>query len=126
MLPLSLGRAPSIGSKHRELESSFAWLHPTNIASASRAELRALVMWLAAFVAIGVLIGLGHVWLRLKVVDLGYRLGATRQVIERLKQEGEELTLEAAALSVPGRLGEAAHTRLGMMRPEKGQEAVLP
>jgi len=67
-----------------------------------------------------------HVWLRLKVVDLGYRLGTTRQVVERLRQEGSELTLQAAALTAPNRLDETARARLGMIRPEKGQEAVLP
>ena len=126
MLPLSLGQTPSLGAERGELQSSLAWQRPTNIASETRAELRALVAWLAIFVAAGVLIGLVHVWLRLKVVDLGYRLGATRQVVERLKQEGEELTLEVAGLTASGRLDEVARGRLGMNRPEKGQEAVLP
>jgi cell division protein FtsL len=126
MLPLSMGQAPSLGSERGELQSSLAWQHPTNVASATRGELRALVTWLALFVVTGVLIGLAHVWLRLKVVDLGYRLGATRQVVERLKQESEELTLDRAALTASGRLEEMARTHLGMIRPEKGQEAVLP
>ena len=47
---------------------------PANIAAASSAELRALIAWLTFFVLLGVFIALGHVWLRLKVVDLGYRL----------------------------------------------------
>jgi cell division protein FtsL len=126
MLPLSIGQAPSVGSERGELQSALAWQHPTNIPSEARAELRALVTWLALFVATGVLIALAHVWLRLKVVDLGYRLGATRQAVERLKQEGEELTLRVAALSAPSRLDEMARTHLEMMRPEKGQEAILP
>jgi cell division protein FtsL len=126
MLPLSMGRPPLLGSERGELQGHLEWRNPTNVASATSAELRALVTWLAVFVAIGVVIALVHVWLRLKVVDLGYRLGTTGQVIERLKQEGSELTLEAAALTAPRRLDEVARTRLGMMRPEKGQEAVLP
>lgn len=126
MLPLSMGQAPSLGAERGELQSSLAWQHPINVASTTRAELRALVTWLAIFVITSVLIGLAHVWLRLKVVDLGYRLGATRQVVERLKQEGEELTLDRAALTAPSRLDELARTHLGMMRPGKGQEAVLP
>jgi len=121
-----MGRAPSVGSERGHLQGPLAWRSPTNIAAKTSAELRALVGWLAVFVAVGVLIALVHVWLRLKVVDLGYRLGTTRQVVERLKQEGDELTLEAAALTNPIRLDEAARAHLGMMRPEKGQEAVLP
>jgi cell division protein FtsL len=126
MLPLSMGRPPVVGSERRELYRPLEWRNPANVASAASAELRALVAWMAVFVAIGVVIALVHVWLRLKVVDLGYRLGTTSQVIERLKQEGSELTLQVAALSAPSRLDEVARTRLGMMRPEKGQEAVLP
>ena len=126
MLPLSMGRAPLLGSERGELQGSLAWRNPTNVTAATNAELRALVTWLAVFVAVGVLIALAHVWLRIKVVDLGYRLGTTRQVVERLKQEGDDLTLEVAALTAPGRLDDVARTHLGMMRPEKGQEAVLP
>ena len=126
MLPLSMGRPPLLGSERGELQGSLAWRSPTNVTSATSAELRALVTWLAVFVAIGVVIALGYVWLRLKVVDLGYRLGTTRQVVERLKQEGDELTLEVAALTAPRRLDEVARAHLGMVRPEKGQEAVLP
>jgi len=103
-----------------------AWFRPANIASATSAELRALIVWLACFVLVGVGIGLGHVWLRLKVTDIGYRLSATRQVVERLEQEGNELTMEVARLDAPGRLEEAARMRLGMVQPEKNQEAVLP
>ena len=126
MLPLSMGRPPLLGSGQGELYSHLEWRSPANVASATSAALRALAVWMAVFVAIGVVIALVHVWLRLKVVDLGYRLGTTRQVIERLRQEGSELTLEAAALSAPNRLDEVARTRLGMVRPEKSQEVILP
>jgi cell division protein FtsL len=126
MLPLSLGRASSFGPAHRTSHGSLAWLRPANIAAASSAQLLALMTWLAIFVTLTVAIAVGHVWLRLKVVDLGYRLSATRQVIEKLEQEEHELTVEAATLDAPGRLEEIARTRLGMVRPEKGQEAVLP
>jgi cell division protein FtsL len=126
MLPLSMGRAPLVGSEGGTRQRMVAWRPPTNVATAISAELRALAAWLGAFVAVGVLIALAHVWLRLKVVDLGYRLGTTRQVVERLRQEGEELTLEVASLTAPARLDSLARTKLGMMRAEKGQEAVLP
>lgn len=126
MLPLSLGRTSSIGSERRLLHGSLAWLSPANIASASSAERQALIRWLAAFVMLSVAIALGHVWLRLKVVDVGYRLVATHRVIQRLEQEGHELTVEAATLGASSRLEEIARTRLGMARPGKGEEALLP
>jgi cell division protein FtsL len=126
MLPLSLGRAGAPDARRREFQPPLAWFRPANIASATSAELRVLIIWLACFVLIGVGIGLGHVWLRLKVTDIGYRLSATRQVVERLEREANELTMEVARLDAPGRLEEAAGVRLGMVQPEKNQEAVLP
>jgi cell division protein FtsL len=125
MLPLSLGRTSSVSAGHREVRGSLPWVRPANINAATTSQLRALIAWLAVFVALAVVIGLGHVWLRLKVVELGYRLSATHQLIEKLELEGHELTLEAARLDAPGRLEEVARLRLGMTRPEKGQEVVL-
>lgn len=125
MVPLSLGPTSLRPRERRELRNSFAWLRPANIASAARAESRALSKWLSVFVVLGVFIALGHVWLRLKVVDLGYRLSATRQVMERLEQEGNDLTVEVARLNAPGRLEQVARVRLDMTRPDKATEVVL-
>ncbi len=126
MLPLSLGRLSTPGTARKESRGATAWLRPANIASVRSTELRRLMAWLGLSVAVGVLIALGHVWLRLKVVDLGYRIVTTRQLIEKLQQEQHELTIEAATLDAPERLAKVARLRLGMTRPEKGQEAVLP
>jgi cell division protein FtsL len=126
MLPLSLGHVPALNTEHQDADESAAWFRPANIASAKSSELRALIAWLAFFVVLGVMIALGHVWLRLKVVDLGYQLLTTRQLIEKLAQEEHELTIEVATLDASGRLEELARTRLGMVRPEKGQAVVLP
>ena len=126
MLPLSLGRISTLSTERRDSGESVAWFRPANIASAKSSEVQALIAWLGFFVALAVLIALGHVWLRLKVVDLGYRLLVTRQLIEKLEQESHELTIDAATLEAPGRLEEVARARLGMTRPEKGQEAMLP
>ena len=126
MLPLSPGRPSLLTAERAATHDSLAWLRPTNIAAASSAELRALIVWLAFFVSLGVLIALGHVWLRLKVVDLGYQLSTTRQVVEKLQQEAHELTVENATLDAPDRLEGVARARLGMTRPDKSAEAVLP
>ncbi len=126
MLPLSLGRLTAPPATRHESRQVAAWLHPANIAAGRGSEVRALMAWLALFVGLAVVIALGHVWLRLKVVDFGYRLLTTRQLIEKLQQEEHELAIEAATLDAPGRLEEVARARLGMTRPEKGQEAILP
>jgi cell division protein FtsL len=126
MLPLSLGHIPELNIERQDADESVAWFRPANITSAKGTELWALIAWLAFFVVLGVVIALGHVWLRLKVVDLGYQLVTTRQLIEKLAQEEHELTIEGATLDASGRIEELARTRLGMVRPERGQEAVLP
>ncbi len=126
MVPLSLGRSSAQRSEGWELHRSLAWLRPANIAASTNAELRSLFSWLAIFVACAVAIALAHVWLRLKVTDLGYVLPATHDVIQKLDSEGQELTAEVARLQAPDRIEQAARLRLGMMRPQRNQEAVLP
>ena len=124
MVPVSLGRSAAQGQRN-DLRGSPAWLRPANITADRSLAFRHLIVWLAFFVCVGVLIALGHVWLRLKVRDFGYRLSSTRQVVEKLEQERHALRMEAATLSAPGRLEDIARGRLGMVRPQKGQEAVL-
>ena len=123
MVPLSLGQK---SSEARDLYHSLAGLRPVNIAASTTAEARALFTWLAIFVALGVSIALAHVWLRLKVTDLGYALSTTHQVIQKLECERQELTAEVARLEAPDRLEEVARIRLGMTHAQRGQEAVLP
>ena len=125
MLPRPAGRAqPAV--VRRPIAPAFGRMHPPNVTSEVPAAQRALVTWMVLVVACGVVIALGYVWLRIRVFDLGYRLATTRQIIERLEQEGRALTVEIAALSAPGRIETEARTRLGMDRPAPGQGFVLP
>lgn len=126
MVPLSLGQSSPRSSDERDLYRSLAGLRPVNIAASASAEARALFTWLAILVVLGVSIALAHVWLRLKVTDLGYVLSTTHQVIQKLECERQELTAEVARLEAPDRLEEVARVRLGMTHPQRGQEAVLP
>jgi cell division protein FtsL len=126
MLPLSLGRLSTPTTNRKTSHDSIARLRPANITSIRSAELRALIAGLGLFVGLGVVIALGYVRLRLEVVNLGYRVVTTRQLIEKLQQEQHALAVEAARLDSPSRLDEVARVRLGMVRPEKGQEVVLP
>jgi cell division protein FtsL len=84
------------------------------------------MVWLGMLGGGGVILGLGHVWAGNQVVEAGYRLSATRQLVERLEQEARELQVLAAAADTPGHLEELARTRLGMRRPERGEEVLLP
>jgi hypothetical protein len=74
----------------------------------------------------GVVLALGHVWIRNQVVEAAYRLSATRQLVERLELEGRELAVLAAAADAPGRLEELARARMGMRPPLPSEVVVLP
>jgi len=126
MVPLSLSRSVSSSVAARQWGAALASVRPANISGARRAEVRGMVPWVVVWVACGIGIAFGHVWLRLQVTTLGYQLSAARRVIEKLEQESHELTLEVARLEAPSRLEEVARVRLRMAPPAKGQEAILP
>jgi len=125
MLPVTLATSGSLRSSRTDFQAAFAWLTPANVATRNEMERRALMSWLAAFILALVGVALLHVWLRLKVSDLGYHLSATRQVIEKLEAEGHELDVEVARLEAPEYLDAVARQRLGMVRHDRTQEAVL-
>lgn len=122
MLPLSSSQVSSsaVGLPGRTLT------RPSAMASADARERRILGRWMATLALIGVMIGLGYVWLRLQVDAAGYRLEATRQAVQRLRQETNELLAEAATLDNSTRLEQLASMRLGLQRPGKDQQMVLP
>jgi hypothetical protein len=126
MLPLSIHqRALAPRAPVDALLREVRW-RPSNIPVAVGAELRAVAAWIGVFVLAGVVVALAWVWVRLRVVEVGYRLSVTRQLVERLEQEGQELATAAAATDTPGRLEQEAQRRLGLQRPEHGQDARLP
>jgi cell division protein FtsL len=126
MVPASLTR-PAVGSIGRAegVATRVAW-RPANVPFAVSAELRALMVWGVLLGLLGVSILLGYVWVRLKVVEVGYRLSATRQLVERMELEGRDLAVRAAAADAAGRLQELARERLGMRPPQAGEEDALP
>ena len=100
--------------------------HPANVPFAVSEELRAFLLWMTFIGGLGLVLALGHVWIRNQVVEAGYRLSATRQLVERLQLEGRELAVLAAAADAPGRLEELARTRVGMRAPLASEEVILP
>jgi cell division protein FtsL len=85
-----------------------------------------LVVWLAVAVMASLFSILAHVWTRLQVVEIGYTLSATRQVVRELEEEHQRLETEWTALTSPARLAQMAHHRLDLKRPLAGQVIVLP
>ncbi len=124
MVPASFARPATAPITRVETAGGGVRWWPANVPGAVRAELRALVVWGGLLGVLGVSLLLGYVWVRIKVVDAGYRLSVTRQLVERLEQEGRELAVRAAAAD--GRLEERSAQRLGMRRPGREEEELLP
>ena len=99
---------------------------PANVRASVSAEARRLIVWCVVLGACTVCLLLGYVRVRLMVVEAGYRLSVTRQLVVALEREGRELEVRAAAADSVARLEELATKRLGMRRPERGEEEILP
>jgi hypothetical protein len=84
------------------------------------------VVWGVVVGLLSVTLLLGYVWVRLKVVEAGYRLAATRQLVEVLEEEGRELDVRAAAADSEGRLQDLVRSRLAMREPTRQEQEPLP
>lgn len=127
MLPLSsAGPHPAVSRGIPPAPVARGAFRPVNVSTQSARQTRALLAWGVLAGVAGIGIALGHVWLRLQVVEVGYRLSSTRQVVARLESERQDLLLAAARLEAPARLERLARERLGMVPPARDQELVLP
>ncbi len=126
MLPQSMTQSAPWRSDGWDLKRSIVTLRPQNILRKTSTETRAFAIWLAVWVVLGVLIGVGHVWLRTRVLELGYKRSATRSIIQKLEMEGQGLTARVETLESPARLEKVARARFNMIRVTPGQQAVLP
>ncbi|MEO8601805.1 MAG: hypothetical protein ABI629_04445 [bacterium] len=122
MLPAAAARSPLFSPPVAEAPSR----RPANVRASVNAEVRRLISWGIVLGACTVCLLLGYVWVRLMVVEAGYRLSVTRQLVEALEREGRELAVRAAAADSAAHLETLASTRLGMRRPVRGEEEILP
>ena len=96
-----------------------------NVRASVSADVRRLIVWGLVLGAAGVCLLLGYVWVRLMVVEAGYQLSVTRQLVDVLERDGRELAVRAAAADSAVHLEELAATRLGMRPPGRGEEEHL-
>lgn len=75
----------------------------------------------AAVLGVFLVAALVHVWSRLAVVQLGYRLAAAQAAHAHLLEQDRRLRLELATLRAPGHLAAAALDRLGLVPPTPAQ-----
>jgi cell division protein FtsL len=99
---------------------------PANVRASASTAVRRLFTRGVILGVFGVCLLLGYVWVRLMVVEAGYRLSVTRQLVEGLEREGRELAVRAAAADSTARLEHLASTRLGMRPPARDEEELLP
>ena len=76
--------------------------------------------------AVGLTLILTHVWIRLRVVSVGYALANTRQLVHTLEEEQQAFKVEWEALTAPGRLTQSAGKRIGLHMPRSEQIIILP
>ena len=74
-----------------------------------------------AGVLIFVLVGMAQVWVRLRIVRMGYDLSAETKKAQKLQRIEHKLEVEQAVLRRPDRLKDAAKTRLGLREPGRGE-----
>jgi len=123
MVPQSLARRTALP---QQVTVDPVARRPANVQASVSAAVRRLFARGVILGAIGVCLLLGYVWVRLMVVEAGYRLSVTRQLVEALEREGRELAVRAAAADSAARLEQLATARLGMRPPERGEEETLP
>ena len=75
---------------------------------------------------VGLALILAHIWIRLRVVSVGYALSNTRQLVHTLEEGQQELKVEWEAIIAPGRLTQSAGKRVGLSLPRSEQIIVLP
>lgn len=81
-----------------------------------RKELRSF----AAMMGILFVFVMTYVWQHFAAIEYGYRIEATKQQVERVREDNRHLHLTEAQLSDPERIDKIA-TQLGMSMPQPGQ-----
>lgn len=82
------------------------------------------VRHVATLMAIGVVLMLFYVWIRIQVISLGYEVSRIRKETTDLKEQKSLLEAEVLSLKVPARLEGIAVERFGMRLPQS-DEVVL-
>ena len=66
-----------------------------------------------------------HVWIRHRVVSVGYALSDTRQLVRTLQEERYALVGEWESGTAPSQLSRLANRRLGLAMPRPDQIVIL-
>ncbi len=87
-------------------------------------KMRRFLKTMAVYVALIFVFSLGYVWVRVQVVETGYRLRSLEVRRDKLKEDNRSLMVEAATLKSPQRLEQIAK-QMGLERPTENQIVFL-
>ncbi len=76
---------------------------------------KVMVFLLVAMICIAA--GMAQVWVRLRIVRIGYELSIEAERLRRLESVHQKLSVEHALLRNPKRIGDLARNRLGLRSP---------
>lgn len=88
---------------------------PLTAEAAPRQLSRIMLFLLVAMICIAA--GMAQVWVRLRIVRIGYELSIEADRLKRLESVHQKLSVEHALLRNPKRIGDMARNRLGLRSP---------
>jgi cell division protein FtsL len=81
-----------------------------------RREMRSFTIAMTLFFALTMV----YVWQHFSAIEVGYRVEAQKQQVEKMQEQNRQLRLNEAQLSDPGRIDHIAR-ELGLDQPQPGQ-----
>lgn len=125
MLPGTISRLPvRFGGPY--ITRALRWAEPLNVSTRVQAQLATFFASLSLMMIVGIAISALKVTIRLQVQDLQIRTSASRAFQGKLIAEHDRLEQEHTDLLASKAIEARALGRLGMMRPQLGQEVRLP
>lgn len=96
---------------------SFSAVRQQPVAKKTLVLRRRFIRQVAILAAVGIVFSLIYVWIRVRVIQLGYEVSRIRKEVSVLKEEKSKLEADVASLKVPSRLESIAQERFGMRLP---------
>lgn len=100
---------------------TFSAVRHQPVAPKSAAVGRRHIRHVSMLVAVAVVFMLAFVWIRIRVIQLGYEVSKIRRETSELRQQKNRLEAEVEALKSPSRIEVIAKERFGMRLPQYGE-----
>lgn len=100
---------------------TFSAVRHQPVAPKSAAVGRRHIRHVSMLVAVAVVFMLAFVWIRIRVIQLGYEVSKIRKETSELRQQKNRLEAEVEALKSPSRIEVIANERFGMRLPQYGE-----